>query len=264
MDFIKKNYEKVLLGLVLAGLVLAVASLPFLVSSEKQRLEDARNQLINRPVRPMEPTDLGRAELLVRRLGTPVTLDFSTTNKLFNPVPWQRAVDGRMIKAEEGNIGPRAVAITRITPLYLTITLDNISIADSGARYVIGVEREAASRADQRRKRQYYTSVGEKKEGFILRSVKGPADNPTELVLELTDTGETISISRGNPFRRVDGHMADLRYDPERRNFPARRVGMPMVFGGEEYNVVAITETEVVLSAKSNNKKTTIRYTAPT
>ena len=43
MDFLKKHYEKVLLGVVLLGLAVAVAFLPFKIASEKQKLEDMRN-----------------------------------------------------------------------------------------------------------------------------------------------------------------------------------------------------------------------------
>ena len=47
MDFLKKHYEKVLLGVVLLGLAVAVAFLPFKIASDKQALEDKRNQLIH-------------------------------------------------------------------------------------------------------------------------------------------------------------------------------------------------------------------------
>ena len=36
MEFIKKNYEKMLLGLVLLGLAVAVALLPFKIASERE------------------------------------------------------------------------------------------------------------------------------------------------------------------------------------------------------------------------------------
>jgi hypothetical protein len=53
--------------------------------------------------------------------------------------------------------------------------------------------------------------------------------------------------------------MADLKYTPENKTWTARRVGSgPLTFAGEEYNIVAIGTNEVVLSAKSNQKKWTI------
>ena len=54
--------------------------------------------------------------------------------------------------------------------------------------------------------------------------------------------------------------MADLKFAPENRTYSNRRVGDRIAIAGEEYNIVAITENEVVLSAKSNQKKWTIKY----
>jgi hypothetical protein len=64
----------------------------------------------------------------------------------------------------------------------------------------------------------------------------------------------------------VDGYTADLKYDPETRRWLNLRVGAggpgtPAIsVEGESYIVVAINENEVVLSAKSNNKKTSLPY----
>ena len=56
--------------------------------------------------------------------------------------------------------------------------------------------------------------------------------------------------------------MVDLKYAPENKTWTSRRVGDPLFFNGEDYNIVAITENEVVLSAKSNQKKWTVKYSA--
>ena len=37
MEFLKKHYEKVLLGVVLVGLTVGAASLPLMISGERQR-----------------------------------------------------------------------------------------------------------------------------------------------------------------------------------------------------------------------------------
>jgi hypothetical protein len=76
----------------------------------------------------------------------------------------------------------------------------------------------------------------------------------------LSDTGEKAPVSKAKPFKRVDTYKADLKYDPDKMLFRNCRVGTPVAFGGEEYNIVAISDKEVVISAKSNNKKTTITY----
>ena len=92
-----------------------------------------------------------------------------------------------------------------------------------GARYVISMERQAAALPAQRGKRQHYASVGEKvgekNDAFTIREVSGsPADPGTlKLIVQLTDTGERVTLSKDKPFQRVDGYSADLKYDPEKR-----------------------------------------------
>ena len=63
------------------------------------------------------------------------------------------------------------------------------------------------------------------------------------------------------PFQRVDGYSADLKYDPEKINATGLRVGADLKFAGDDYNVIAIDENEVILLAQSNQKKYTLRYT---
>jgi len=67
------------------------------------------------------------------------------------------------------------------------------------------------------------------------------------VVLELNDTGQRVEVARDQPFRRIDGYMVDLKYAPENKTWTARRVGASPAFNGEEYNIVAITENEVVI-----------------
>ena len=163
----------------------------------------------------------------------PYQLDLETTNRLFNPVEWQRAVDGSLIKIESGNeVGPGAVMMARITPLYFILTLDSVQTNEFGVRYIMGVERQAAPVAWQRAKRQHYASLGEKNEAFTITAVQGPPADPTQLILQLTDSGETVSLSKTKPFRRVDAYMADLKYGPEGKSWDGQRVGDDLKFCG--------------------------------
>jgi hypothetical protein len=53
--------------------------------------------------------------------------------------------------------------------------------------------------------------------------------------------------------------VGDLKYTLESRApWVGQRVGSTLAFGGETYNIVAITKTEVVVLAKSNQKKTPV------
>jgi hypothetical protein len=124
------------------------------------------------------------------------------------------------------------------------------------------VERQTAANPALRRKQPHYVSAGEKKDFFTLMEVKGDPANPTSLVLKLTDGGDIVTLTKDKPFQRVDDYVADLKYDLEKppKNFSGRRVGSLLSFGGEEYIVVAVGADEVILSAQSNQKKTTLRY----
>jgi hypothetical protein len=209
--------------------------------------------------------DLSLPDTVLKRVAAPAMIDFSAPNKLFNPMPWQKAADGHLIRADATNIGPNAVTITKMVPLYLKLTLDSVTVVDAGGpRCVIGIEKEAALNPHDRNKTQKYCSLNTKNETFTLREVKTPADNPTNasVVLELNDTAQRVTVTKDQPFRRIDGYMVDLKYAPETKTWTNRRVGASLSFNGEDYNIVAVTENEVVLSAKSNQKKWTIKYSA--
>src|ERR1017187_7499156 len=125
MDFVKKHYEKILLSVVLLGLMGVLVFMLYLIPSDRQRLADIRLSIISHAVKPLDPLDLTRETNVSARLQSPYKLDFSTTNKLFNPVQWQKTPDGRLMKLASGNEVGLAV-ITKITPLCLILTLDSI------------------------------------------------------------------------------------------------------------------------------------------
>ena len=270
MDFVKKHYEKILLGFVLLGLVGALVFLPFMIARDQQQLREWSYGFVHPKAMPLPGLDLGRETNALERLQSPYKLDFSTTNKLFNSVPWQRTPDGVLHKISAGNEVSLAV-VTKITPLYLILTLDSvetnsIETNELGARYVISMERQASALPSQRGKRQHYASVGdkvgEKNDAFIVRSASGsPADPGTlKLMVQLTDTGETATVSKDKPFRRVDGYTTDLKCDPEKKTWQGQRLGANLKFAGDDYIIVAIDQNSVVLSARSNQKKTTLPY----
>jgi len=266
MEFLKKHYEKILLGVVLVGVTVGAASLPFMISGERQAEIDKTNEIVKHPPKPLPPIELKLTEELLARANTRLVVDLASSNRVFNSMPWQKRPDGTIFKVQPGNTGPDAVTILKITPLNTTITLDTISPSDSGVRYLIGVEREAATAPANRKKKQYSAALNQKTEVFTIREFKGAQDNPSELILELNDGNERVSLTREKPFVREDGYMADLRYEPERKNWPGVRKdaggpGTPqIIIAGESYIVVAINKGEVVLSAKSNNKKTVVAY----
>jgi hypothetical protein len=271
MDFLKKHYEKILLSVVLLGLVVgALVFLLIVIPNDRAELEQLKEGIFHPKAAPLPPLDLSEQDNVLQRLKSPYNLDFSTTNKLFNPVQWQKAANGNLIKIETGKeIGPGAVVITNIIPLYFILTFDSVETNGIAPRYAFAIEDQSAVIPSQRRKRPHSASTNEtiydrtvtgKNEGFKLESVKGPAENPDALVLKLTDTGETVTLSKGKPFQRVDGYASDLKYDPEGKKWQGQRVGADLKFDNDDYIIVAIHQNEVILSAESNQKKTVLPY----
>ena len=266
MDFLKKHYEKIVLGVVLIGLAVAVAVLPFFISSEKAKLADMKSAVLHPKVKPLTNLDLSVSEQALKRMATPAVIDFGPPNRLFNPMPWQKAADAHLVLRE--SVGPSRVVVTNIVPLYLVLTLDSVTPSDAGPKYVIGIEKQAAATAGQRNKRQSLCSTNPptKDDTFTMVDVKGKPDDPSQIIVQLNDSGDKAVITKDQPFRRVDGYMADLHYDLEKKNWQHKRVNSgPISLNGEDYNIVAINQNEVVLSAKLNGKKWPIKAnpTAP-
>lgn len=261
MEFVKKHYEKLILCGVLLGVIGFLVFLPFVIAHDQAELKTVVDTITKPKVGALPPLDLSAQIRAAERVASSANYDFSTSNKLFNPVEWKKDAAGNLIKIKTGSEIVEAVVVTKITPLYFIVSLDQVTTNSTGARYSIGLERQSAAYPAQRRPQHRFVSLDDKKKDvFTLVDVKGPPENPSELVLKLADSGETISISKDKPLQRVDAYSADLRYDPERKVFSARRVGAPISVGGQDYIVVAIGADEVILSAQSNQKRTTLKY----
>jgi hypothetical protein len=185
-----------------------------------------------------------------------------TTNKLFNPEDWQKAADGTLILKEK-RTGAQVAVVTNIIPLYTIISLDSVQMNEVATNYVIQMEHQGASTPAKRRPTKHYLAKGEKpnaSDPFTLTDVKGPADNPTGLVLKLTDSGETVTISKDNPYRKVDAYAADFIYKPEGKVFHAKRTGDNVPFGGVDYVVADVNQNELILQDQSNQKKTSLPF----
>jgi hypothetical protein len=262
MEFLKKNYEKILLAVVFLGLVAAVVLLLLIIPLKQQRLKDYRDRILNPRVKLLDPPDLSVEIAAFQRAQSPDQLDYTAKHKLFNPVLWQMAAGGRLRKIDSDNqYGPGALQILAIKPLYLRVVYDSPT-ADG---YLIQVYHEAAARSSDRQKNTIVSSNGPS-DIFNLISVTGPPDNPPQLQMEFKDTHEPVLISPDKSYERVEGYTADLQYPPEPNQPPwlDQRVGDRLRFEGAEYIVIAITQNTVVVSSRENNKKTTINFSPTT
>lgn len=259
MQFLKKHYEKFLLGVVLAGMIGVLVFMLFYIAADKLAMEENVNSLIHPSVKPLPDLDLTTNNAAMTRLQARYILDFDTGNKVFNPFEWQKTLDGQMVR--KASLGAKTAEVTSIVPLYLELALRSVRTNEFGVRYVISVENQAAQSPSKRHQQQRYISKDDKpNDTFGLEEVKGPPANPDALVLKLVDSSEIVTISPDKPFRRVDGYMADFRYDPEKKVFRARRVGDRVAFGGTVYQVAEINSHEVILADLSNQKKTSLPF----
>jgi hypothetical protein len=255
MDFLKKHYEKILLGVMLAALIGVLVFMLFYIASDTEDMNSKRNQLINPKVVALSNLDMSVLDGAAARLAAPYNLDLESTNKLFNPMEWQKGLD------KGKKTGLQVAVVTNITELYTIISFDSVITNELGVRYVIKVERQAAAAAAKRRPVPHYVSKGDKPNpDFGLVDVNGTPESPDGLVLKLGDSGETVTIATNQPYRRVDGYAADFRYDPERRAFHNMRAGSRVSFGGTDYVVVEVNQHELILQDESNQKKTSLPF----
>jgi len=260
MDFLKKHYEKLLLGLMLAGFIAVLVFMLFYIASDKSEMANKRDSLTNPHVKALTNLDLTIEEDALTRVKSPYNLDFDTTNKLLNPMEWQKALDGSLIP-KATKTGLQMAVVANITPLYLNVSLDSVVTNELGATYIVRVERQAAPQPAKRRPVPHYATVGDKpNDAFQLLEIKGAKENPDALVLKLVDSGDVITIAKDKPYRRVDAYAADFRYDPERKMFKGKRVGDKVSFGGVDYAVVEVNQNELILEDQSNQKKTSLPF----
>jgi hypothetical protein len=262
MEFLKKNYEKVILSVVLLGLAVAAGLLLKQVADERKRLDDISRMDLTTQPKELEPADISTNLVFLGRLQRPGRLVLSGTNNLFNPVEWRQVGDGRPVKVATGReLGAGALQITRVTNLFLKISYEGQTGAGDTVQYRFRVEREAErSQAGRRPVTLSFAAVGSRVGGLLLRSVR-PPEKPVAFTLELLDDKAQVVVGDGKDYRRVAGYMVDLRYEPERLSWQNRRLDDRLVFAGETNKIVAITETNVTVEA-SNRKRTTVLYNA--
>ena len=264
-DVFRNHYEKIVLTLVLLGLALAVMFVYRASQRAEAEVDISLDEIISRKPKPVAPIDLSAATVALKAHQAPPAIDFSQPHNLLNPVKWKRRPTGELLKiASDTEIGWDKMFITRLAPLHFRISLDKIPTPGG---YFLGFQNEAADRPIDRRKFAPYLKLNETNKTvprhLVLREIKGPPEKPEELVIEFVDTGEKISIATEKPFERIDSYEADLRHELTNLEFKKLRVGSSFKFLDDDYIIVAINQSEVVASARANDKKYTVRQLAP-
>ncbi len=181
MDFLKKHYEKVLLGVVLLGLAVAVAFLPFKIASEKQKLEDMRNTLINPNVKPLTNLDLTLPDAGAQAGGGSRLARFLRAQQT---VQSDALAEGAGRAAHQGGRHQHR-------PERRDDYQNGPPVSEAHARFGDRIGFRAAlhhrDREGSRRqppgpqKTQKYCRLGDKNDTFALREIKAAPDNPTNV-----------------------------------------------------------------------------------
>jgi hypothetical protein len=258
MEFLKKHYEKIILSVVLLGLAAVAAGLPLKVNKEKENEEARKQSLLSPTIKKYPPVDLTTNQAVLAKVKNPIHFDISGKHNLFNPVTWIQRPNGELLKVKTGkDAGIGAVEVTAIYDLKLIIAFDAVVNTDpKDIKYQITVTNQMSSSP---RSQRVFSKGGNNNLG-TLKDIRGPEDNPTEVIFIPTGETSPLVLGRDKPFVKTIGYSADL-YDPiTKTKYPGMRKGSsitvfnPETNGREVYNIVAIDKDTVTFQAKSNKK----------
>jgi hypothetical protein len=258
-EICKAHYEKLILIVALIILGVAVGYLYLETQKEKQKIGEFFSDVGRRSNKPVPPANLTNYQAMLAVAQNPPKLDFASPHNLFNPVKWKKVGPG-MIKEVKGTEGTLdQLEITEIRPLNFIIALDRVA----GPGYWINVTNEVAP-VNSRRIAQFATvnPVNTNTKVFVLREVKGPPEEPSELVLELKESGERVTISKDKPYVRAESYEADLHSKLENKDFRRQRVGNTLRLSGDEFKIIGITQNEINFLQVANEKRYTKRRDA--
>ncbi len=260
MEYVKKHYEKVALVVVL----LAVAGLAYWLSSQVQSVQDDLVEKLRVQTasiqKPLPPANLTNAEVALNKVTPKFSLELSGEHRTFNPGTWMKV--GGVIKP----VGAKGHLLTlaRINPLNLNITFTGVAGAAEPLRYQFLVEKVFEKVPAKRRPITTSVVEGAKTEGtngtFLLREVKAPKDNPTEVTIELL--GERHTLVKDKLFSKVMGYAADLKSEVTTREFLGKRQDESVNNNGANHKIISITPDEVILEAP-NKTRSSLRLPSP-
>jgi hypothetical protein len=259
MEFLKKHYEKIVLCVVLLGLAGAAVWMRSAIEHVRETLAPV-NVAPPPKTEPLAPIDLKADQQALEQITNPPPVVLSGEHNLFDPVTWKRMPNGELKKITK--TGPDALIVTNIIPLYTIIAYERPT--DSPV-YVMSWQQHADRRLPNSRGTPEYARKDQKmKSGlYIVRGIKGAENDPSEINLEIIDTGETnVWVSTNTPYKRVDSHLADLKYDPDPLlPLNKKRVNDEFKLDGDPYKIVEITNNAVRVQSERTTKVTEIKWT---
>jgi hypothetical protein len=180
MEFLKKHYEKVILSVILALLAVALALLPGRIEGIRIELQERRDSLI-KSAKNYPQINMAEFFAALSGLTNYPVVKLSGEHNLFTPVLWLVDANGQIVKVvSEKQVGPQALKITKISPLYYIISLERVS----GSSYSIGLLMNLLlDHTIEKTKTRYVSSTSPKTEFFNISEVKGEPNNPDSLFL---------------------------------------------------------------------------------
>ena len=251
LQFLKKHYEKIILCVVLLGLAAAAVWMGAVITKLKGEVSQPLSP--PRKGKALAALDLSNDLLALAQVTNPPPVVLSGDHNLFNPVTWKRKPNGELLKIHR--TGPDALTINNISPLYTVINYDH-STGTAGI-YSFTIQTNSGP------KKRENPKINEKQKSglYIVRGIKGATpEDPTELELELQPSQQLVWISKGNPYKRVDGYIVDMGYAPESRNLTKQRVNDIITLDNEQYKIVEITNNAVRVQAIKSTKVTTVTW----
>ena len=259
MQFLKKHYEKIVLGVVLLGVAATSLMLTMRAGDERQKLAEQLQQKVGGKQKPLKPVDLDGSTASLERLSKPSVVSLSGEHKTFNPGTWIRKADGSIAPVgDKGGRGVEGLALVATPPLNLSVTYASVAGTGEPYRYQFIVVRDHEKLSAKRRPTTISLTEGTKNDLFVLREVHGPKDNPTEVVIEVLSGNERVTLSKDKTFTKGMAFAADIRYEAENKNFVGKRADESLMLSGVTYKIVAIQKDELVVSAP-NQVRTTIK-----
>ncbi len=253
MEFLKNHYEKLILGVIVLGLVISAVMVSMKTSDEEISFSAYE--------RKASPIDLSTNEAAMARFDTEHELNLEDKHYLFNPGVWQRKPDGSFITGSQ--LGPKGLTIKDIRPLKFMVVFADTTTG-STPRCSMRIQRVTppGERGLPEAVSSTLMAVGDENDFFTLTEMR-PPEAPQEVILQMKNSEEVVTLEKGGePYQRIEGYIADLRYDAENKNFDRVREKSSLVLSGETNNIVSVTSDEIVLINPVTTLRTTLKYNA--
>ena len=261
MEFLKKHYEKIVLCVVLLGLAGAVLWMKSAIEKARLQVPETSGGPPPRTAPPV-PLDLSNDQQALAQITNRPTVVLSGEHNTFNPVTWKRKSNGDLIKVIK--TGPDALIVTNFVPRYTIISYVRAAEGPTPV-YVFSVQRDLdLNQPNSTKAKTEFVSMTKKKSRLVLlvRGIKGAENEPSEINLEITDTGDTnVWVSTNSPYKHVESHLADLKYDPELLTMLKKKVKDEISLDSEPYIIVEITNNAVRVQSRRTTKVTEIKWT---